>query len=85
MSEAVEAQVADHVAIQREVEVQPVAAKGVVAVRAMRRVRQSPAIAGAAVVVHDHVAVQVGEVHQRSIRIASSSAAQSASISERVL
>ena len=82
---ALEAQVADHVAGDVDVEVQPVAAQGIVAIGMMGRRRQLAAVPRAAVVVHDHVAVEVGKVHQRSIRIAWSRASCRASISSRVL
>ncbi len=68
---AFEAQVADQVAGQVDVEMQAVAAQRVVAFGVAAGVRQAAAVSRAAVVIDDHVAVEIGEVHQRSIRMAS--------------
>ena len=68
-----------------DVEAEAVAAQWVVAVGMVGRTRQAAAVPRAPVVVDDHVAIEVGEVHQRSIRIASPRASTSASTSARVL
>jgi hypothetical protein len=82
---AFEAQVADQVAGQVDVEEQSVAAQRIVAFCVAAGFRQASPVSRAAVVIHDHVAVEIGEVHQRSIRMASWRASCRASISPRVL
>src|SRR4051794_34370751 len=79
---AVEAHIGDAIAIEPHRDVQAVAAQRVVSVgRGIRRI-QSPEKARALVVIEDHVAVEVLEVHQVNTSRALASALTSASMSD---
>ena len=75
----------DRVALEPDVQRQPVAAQRVETLRVPVRVRHRAEVPRVAVVVDDHVAVEVLEVHQANIPRASCTAAASRSTSSCVL
>jgi hypothetical protein len=82
---AFETDVLDALAVQAHGERQPVAAQGVVPFRVVIRSLERAEIARAAVVIEDHVAVELLQVHQANTSRARRSALTSAFTSSSVL
>ena len=79
---ALEADIGDPVAVERQVDRHPVAAQRVIALREMRRMLDRPEIPRVPAVIEDDVLIKLAQIHHRkNISRAASSASASRSIS----
>jgi hypothetical protein len=82
---AFESEVGERVALDVDVELQPIATERIVAFRAVIRRRERAEIARPPVVIDDHIAIEILEVHQANTACARVRAATRRSTSARVL